>query len=134
MTGGFRLPSGVTPASHEESIRSLTPPTIELRFAGHTPAHVADRTNPVARALTGAIRAEGGTPRPKLKTGTADFNVVGPAWGCPIAAYGPGDSALDHTPHERLDLEEYRRSIRVLTRAIESLASELVESRLPVTN
>ena len=49
-----------------------------------------------------------------LKTGTADLNVVGPVWGCPVVAYGPGDAALDHTPHERLSLEEYRRAVDVL--------------------
>ena len=41
-----------------------------------------------------------------VKTGTSDMNVVGPAWGCPILAYGPGDSALDHTPGEHIALEE----------------------------
>jgi LysW-gamma-L-lysine carboxypeptidase len=47
-------------------------------------------------------------------------------WQCPIAAYGPGDSALDHTPGEHLVIDEYLRAIGVLTRAVESLASELV--------
>lgn len=134
IVGGFRLPPGISPGKLEATIRALTPPTVDLRFTGHTPAHVADRSNPVARALTGAIRAEGGAPKPRLKSGTADFNVVGPAWGCPIAAYGPGDSALDHTPNERIELDEYRRSIRVLIRAIGSLATELVGSGLPVAD
>jgi LysW-gamma-L-lysine carboxypeptidase len=56
----------------------------------------------------------GGEPRFKVKTGTSDMNVVGPVWGCPIVAYGPGDSRLDHTPHERIDLAEYRRAISIL--------------------
>ena len=73
------------------------------------------------RALLRAIRAEGGRPRFKLKTGTSDMNVVGPAWGCPIVAYGPGDSSLDHTPDEHIDAREFRRSVRVLARALETL-------------
>ena len=125
MTSGFRLPLEISPAQLESIIRSLTPPTIALRFIGSTEAYKTKRSDPVVRSLSAAIRAEGGTPHPKLKTGTADFNVVGPAWDCPIAAYGPGDSALDHTPQERIDLAEYQRSIRILTRAIESLAEEL---------
>jgi LysW-gamma-L-lysine carboxypeptidase len=43
------------------------------------------------------------------------MNVVGPAWGCPIVAYGPGDSSLDHTPEERIELAEYLRAVRVLS-------------------
>jgi LysW-gamma-L-lysine carboxypeptidase len=46
------------------------------------------------------------------------MNIVGPAWGCPIVAYGPGDSALDHTPDEHLDLAEYERAIDVLARVL----------------
>jgi LysW-gamma-L-lysine carboxypeptidase len=70
-----------------------------------------------------AIRAEGGRPRFKLKTGTSDMNTVGPTWQCPIVAYGPGDSSLDHTPDEHIDVEEYRRAIDVLAQALEILAS-----------
>ncbi|MCP4537819.1 MAG: acetyl-lysine deacetylase, partial [Chloroflexi bacterium] len=44
-------------------------------------------------------------------------------WGCPIVAYGPGDSSLDHTPDEHIDAREFRRSVRVLRRALETLAS-----------
>jgi LysW-gamma-L-lysine carboxypeptidase len=42
------------------------------------------------------------------------MNVLAPAWGCPMVAYGPGDSRYDHTPMERLSLSDYERSIRVL--------------------
>jgi LysW-gamma-L-lysine carboxypeptidase len=51
------------------------------------------------------------------------MNVVGPAWGCPILAYGPGDSALDHTPREHISLAEYGRAIAVLKDALARLAS-----------
>ena len=60
------------------------------------------------------IRRQGGEPRFTVKLGTSDMNVVGPVWGCPIVAYGPGDSSLDHTPEERIELEEYLRAVRVL--------------------
>jgi len=122
MTIGLRLPPGIDPHDLERAIRARAPHPIALTFEGHEAAVVADRNNPVALALSSAIRAEGHTPRPKLKTGTSDMNVVAPIWNCPIAAYGPGDSALDHTPDERLDLAEYATSIRVLTRAIETMA------------
>jgi len=53
------------------------------------------------------------------------MNVVGPAWQCPILAYGPGDSTLDHTPHEHLDLDEYWRAVLVLEQALRNLGQSL---------
>lgn len=113
MTIGFRLPPNLDPA--QVAIDIATPYT---RTYGHTPALVAERDSSLSRVLRGAIRANGGMPRFVYKTGTADMNIVGPLWGCPIVAYGPGDSTLDHTPHEHLDLDEYLRAIEVLSTAL----------------
>lgn len=95
----------------------------ELKFLGCDPAYQAEKNTPPVRALLRAIRAEGGKPHFKLKTGTSDMNTVGPVWECPMVAYGPGDSSLDHTPKEHIDIEEFHRSIRVLTRALDILAA-----------
>ena len=46
------------------------------------------------------------------------MNVAGQAWSCPIVAYGPGDSALDHTPNEHLDLAEYHQAMAILSRVL----------------
>ena len=73
------------------------------------------------RALLKAIRQAGGTPGFKVKNGTSDMNVVGPVWNTPIVAYGPGDSALDHTPNEHIALSEYKRAIAVLAEALSYL-------------
>lgn len=123
---GFRLPPGVSPSDLAEMIGSTVGPSCTVRWNRADPAYQTDRNDPVVRALSGAVRAQGSTPRPKLKTGTADMNVVGPVWRCPIAAYGPGDSSLDHTPNEHLLLGEYHRSISVLRHAIPGLATELL--------
>ncbi|HIP87995.1 MAG TPA: [LysW]-lysine hydrolase [Anaerolineales bacterium] len=95
----------------------------QLTFPYAEPPFQAEKNTPLVRALLRAIRAEGGRPRFKRKTGTSDMNVVGPVWGSPIAAYGPGDSSLDHTPDERLSLEEFQHSIQVLSRVLEDLAT-----------
>ncbi|MEN0019931.1 MAG: [LysW]-lysine hydrolase [Planctomycetota bacterium] len=122
---GLRLPTWISPQELQAELSAHTPANTSLDFVGHERAHCTTRNDPVVRALTTSIRAAGLTPRPKRKTGTADLNVVAPVWNCPIAAYGPGDSSLDHTPDERLSLDEYLASITVLRRALETLAEEL---------
>jgi LysW-gamma-L-lysine carboxypeptidase len=117
MTIGLRLPLGVNP---DELASQLTPEDgATLRTYSGEHAFAADKDNTLTRTLRGAIRAFGGQPRFVYKTGTADMNVVGPVWKCPIVAYGPGDSALDHTPDEHIGLDEYLRAIDVLTHVLE---------------
>lgn len=124
---GFRLPPALHPDTVADWVAACARDPVTVGIVGTEVAHQTSRNDPVVRSLSSAIRSAGGRPRPKLKTGTADFNVVGPAWNCPIAAYGPGDSSLDHTPTERLVLDEYHRSINVLRHALETLAVELTE-------
>lgn len=126
MESGFRLPPGVDPHELAQRLGALAEEPVSVEWRGHERAAVSDRNDPVVRALSGAIRASGARPRPKLKTGTADFNVVAPHWRCPIAAYGPGDSSLDHTPHECLALDEFHRSIDVIAHALDALVVELL--------
>jgi LysW-gamma-L-lysine carboxypeptidase len=99
---------------------------LHFTFSGAEVAFRAEKNTRLVRAFLASIREQGGRPRFVLKTGTSDMNVVGPAWGCPIVAYGPGDSALDHTPEERISLGEYLRSIEVL----ESMVNTLVRERM----
>jgi [amino group carrier protein]-lysine/ornithine hydrolase len=82
------------------------------------PAYKTEKNNPLARNLIASIRKNGGKPGYKLKTGTSDMNVVGPVWNCPIVAYGPGDSSLDHTPEEHVSITEYEQGIQVLADAL----------------
>lgn len=94
----------------------------EVTLHAGDPPFKAEKNTPVVRALLRAIRNEEGRPRFKLKTGTSDMNILGPVWRCPMVAYGPGDSALDHTPNEHIDIGEFLRAVNVLARALETLA------------
>jgi len=79
--------------------------------------------NPVARALIAGIRAAGGRPTIYRKAGTSDLNLAVAAWGIPGAAYGPGDSRLDHTARERLDRRDLGRAAAVLRTAFAALST-----------
>ncbi len=117
MRIGIRVPLGLTIKQVEQDIAKFSDGA-KISFSSREEPFRADKNNALVRAFLGAIRAEGGTPAFTLKTGTADMNIVGPVWGCSIVAYGPGDSALDHTPDEHLDLAEYQRSIDILARVL----------------
>lgn len=119
-TVSLRLPEGVDPAALAEELRAMAGPA-SVSFESGCPAFRSPRTTPLAGAFVRAIREHGGRPAFLHKTGTADMNVVGPAWGCPIVAYGPGDSRLDHTPDEHVEVEEYRRAIAVLADVLAGL-------------
>ncbi len=111
----IRLPLGADPAGLFRFFQATAKARgVEAESACAIPAYAADRGNPVIRALRVAIREHGGTPRLLAKGGTADFNLAA-AWNCPMAAWGPGDSRLDHTCDERLELTEYAASITVLS-------------------
>jgi LysW-gamma-L-lysine carboxypeptidase len=119
----LRLPPDLPPAAatvwlHEQA------PACRMTVLGGTAAWAGPRTTPLHRALGRAIRAQGATPRFLLKTGTADLNLVAPAWGCPALAYGPGDAALDHTPDEHIVLADYLRGIAVLEQTLHLCAQD----------
>jgi [amino group carrier protein]-lysine/ornithine hydrolase len=120
-TIGYRLPLRITPEGLEQEIQTLLPNT-SLSFFGREIAYRSEKDTALTRALRVAIREQGGTPRFKVKTGTADMNVVAPYWNVPMVAYGPGDSALDHTPNEHVELAEYEKAIAVLSAALTQLA------------
>ena len=121
MTLGFRLP----PEFDVERLKIQLEQWgagAELRFDYADPAVRAEKNTPVVRAFLKGIRDAGGTPRFKMKTGTSDMNILAPIWSCPVLAYGPGDSKLDHTPNEAIDLGEFQRGVEVLTTALRQLA------------
>jgi LysW-gamma-L-lysine carboxypeptidase len=126
---GVEIGSTLRPllATEEDTVMevqgSLT--AIRLRLRAHEPAFRSDRNNALVRSFLGAVRSIAPSAKPGflVKSGTSDMNVVGPAWQCPILAYGPGDSSLDHTPHEHLALGEYWNAVLVLEQALRNLAA-----------
>ncbi len=121
----LRLPPGL---SSEEALALLPaePGSPTVRTIARLEAVERPRTDPVVRALVSAVRAVGGSPTLFRRGGSSDLNLVVPAWGVPGAAYGPGDSRLDHTDHESVAVDELRRAGSVLERAFVELRARPV--------
>jgi LysW-gamma-L-lysine carboxypeptidase len=118
---GLRLPPGLDPGELARELQGLAPPGALLTTSAGEPAFRCPKNSPLVRAFLAAIRARGGRPAFTVKSGTSDMNVVGPVWGCPVLAYGPGDSDLDHSPQEHVDLDELVAAIGVLGDALRAL-------------
>ncbi|WP_232703354.1 [LysW]-lysine hydrolase [Halobacterium wangiae] len=118
----FRLPPGTTAGDVQATVADCTDHgTVTWNEA--IPPVVSSPRTPVAGALRAGIRQAGGEPTHLRKTGTSDANHYAAAWDCPVATYGPGDSALDHAPDERIDLAAFDRGVAVLTTAAQRLCT-----------
>ena len=127
---GVRLPVGVSPSDWYEKINGILKVTpaacrVSIEPTGFAvPAWECEKNTPLVRAFLNGIRSQGGEPRFVYKTGTADLNIVAPIWRCPALVYGPGDSTLDHTPHEHIELGEYAKAVHVLCKGLRKLTSQ----------
>ena len=83
-------------------------------------AVLTGKRNALVSSLLGGIRSHNGKPKFKKKTGSADMNILA-EWGCPIVAYGPGDSSLDHTSEEHILVSEYEKSISILINSLKRI-------------
>lgn len=117
---GIRMPPGVDVDELTDRIRDLAG-SAAITIEGRQEGYRTDKRSPITAPFLRNIRAQGGQPRFTLKLGTSDITVVGPVWQCPAVAYGPGDASLDHTPEERLMLDDYLKAVRVLTGVLEAL-------------
>lgn len=121
---GVRLPVKIAPADWYEMLNGLVGKDAVQPLGYAVPAWSCDKNTALVRAFLTAIRGHGGDPRFVFKTGTSDLNIVAPAWKCPALVYGPGDSALDHTPDERISLDEYVKAVDVLSDALSKLVEK----------
>ena len=117
---GVRLPPDFDIAQFQMQIEEWGQ-SASIHFYAHEPAFQSTRKSTLARQFNRVLRQKNVQPHFKVKTGTSDMNVVGPVWQCPIVAYGPGDSKLDHTPEEHIQLDEYTKAIEVLKLVLECL-------------
>ena len=120
---GVRLPVEISPEDWYATLNDIASDyPLSVKPTGFpVPAWKCEKNTPLVRAFLSGIRLQGGEPRFVYKTGTADLNIVAPAWKCPAVVYGPGDSSLDHTPNEHILFDEYEKSVGVLHRTLTAL-------------
>ncbi|MCQ4764250.1 M20/M25/M40 family metallo-hydrolase [Cloacibacillus evryensis] len=91
---------------------------VGLNVIEYVPPHEVHKSDPVIRAFRTAIRdVTGEPPRVLAKQGTCDFNVLS-TWGCPMGAFGPGDSKYDHSSNEQIEIKEFLRGVEVVKGAL----------------
>jgi LysW-gamma-L-lysine carboxypeptidase len=82
-----------------------------------------NKTSPLVHTLAASVRKVLNKPATLLrKTGTGDMNILGRAMNLPIVTYGPGESRLDHTIDEHIDINEYLDAIQVYKETILKLS------------
>jgi LysW-gamma-L-lysine carboxypeptidase len=121
---GVRLPVEVTPEDWYTKLEAVAGDAKVERFGFAIPAWKCEKNTKLVRSFLSGIRSQGGEPRFVYKTGTADLNIVAPVWQCPSVVYGPGDSSLDHTPNEHIELDDYEKAVNVLAEALSRLTDE----------
>jgi [amino group carrier protein]-lysine/ornithine hydrolase len=73
-----------------------------------------NKASPLVHVFSSSVRKVLNKPATLLrKTGTGDMNILGKAMSQPIVTYGPGNSRLDHTLDEHIDVGEYLNAIQV---------------------
>jgi len=126
----MRIPPQLTPEQVFEEVKrkidrykSTNPKvTVAVETVDIAKAFEADRRSVIVRALAWGIRKTTlNYASFSRKTGTGDMNVLGNALKIPVVTYGPGDSTLDHTPNEHIDIQEYLDSIEVLKKTLKKL-------------
>ena len=120
---GVRLPVEVSPEDWYAKLNEVAEGAVVEPVGFAIPAWGCEKNTQLVRSFLSGIRSQGGEPRFVYKTGTADLNIVAPLWKCPAVVYGPGDSALDHTPNEHINLEDYQKAVSVLIAALKKLTA-----------
>ena len=125
MKIGVRLPEEISPEEWYGKLNEIADGEIVEPVGFAISAWGCEKNTPLVRAFLSGIRSQGGEPRFVYKTGTADLNIVAPVWKCPAVVYGPGDSALDHTPNEHINLDKYAKAVDVLSAALLKLTTQV---------
>lgn len=136
----YRVPPPYDPMAFFDTVRSSVSEyskndvSVGVSVEDYCPPFEADKNSVLVRALSlGIRRVTKQQATLTRKTGTGDMNLYGSAMRIPVVTYGPGDSRLDHSSHEHIDITEYLRGIQVLYEGLKGLKT--IHDRVhPVTS
>ncbi|AYN41233.1 M20/M25/M40 family metallo-hydrolase [Streptomyces dangxiongensis] len=115
----FRVPPGADLDALRAAALAHTGDGVTVEVLRATPGYAGGRSGPLVKVFTRAFADAGIRPRFVVKKGTSDMNTLATTWhDVPMVAYGPGDSALDHTDEERIGAMEYRTARSLLADAV----------------
>ena len=124
----YRVPPPYDPAVFFDTVRSTIAAcskrdvSVGVSVEDSCPPFEADKNSLLVRALSLGIRRVARQQAVLTrKTGTGDMNLYGSAMRVPVVTYGPGDSRLDHSRHEHIDVNEYLLGIDVLYEGLKAL-------------
>jgi LysW-gamma-L-lysine carboxypeptidase len=124
LRGNMRIPTSHSVAEVREMVKGVEREhSGDVYWGESTEPVLVERSNPVVRSFLRSVRDNDGDAGLSAKTGTSDMNVFAERWDCPMATYGPGDSNLDHTPNEHIEVEEFHRAVDVLEGVAEDLST-----------
>ena len=104
---------------------------IDLRTLDQTGAFLGSTDSKAISAFRWAIRkVQKGQVALLKKTGTSDVNLFARTQTCPMFAYGPGDSQLDHTEMEHVKVSEYMATVEIYALALSRLAERAQEGEM----
>ncbi|MEM3397739.1 MAG: N-acetyl-lysine deacetylase [Nitrososphaerota archaeon] len=118
----IRYPPGHNPEDILREIENIARSTrVEFEVLSvEKPVRVSVNTDAV-RALLRSMLKLNMKPRVVKKTGTSDMNTL-IAISRSITAFGPGDSRLAHTDHERINVDEVVTAARIISNALNELS------------
>jgi LysW-gamma-L-lysine carboxypeptidase len=115
----FRVPPGADLDAARDAAVGQAGCGVEIDVLRATPGFSGGRSTLLVKTFARAFAQAGIRPRYVVKKGTSDMNTLATTWrDVPMVAYGPGDSALDHTDAEHIDAAEYRTARALLADAV----------------
>ncbi len=118
-----RVPPGWTNKSVAQNIDNLAKSyDCVTAFSGGVESIRVSLNTPVPRSISRSLLRMNVKPRPVVKRGTSDRNILG-HYALSISAYGPGDPIMAHSTMEVISEEELSLAAEVYKRSIIELCS-----------